>query len=290
MSAENIVTISSSPTDPGHISAEDLTLFAMQFLDVAQAGVVSDHIERCATCRGELLAIQGDLAVYALATDQHAPAPAARQRLLQQIGREKKFVRTGTEAPPIAAFGRSGSTLEFAQSKPRVGQTILGWSGWAVAAGLAVTAGLLYQDRDALRSTLGAQSGQLARLTADAAEAHKLMDALTDPAAVRVSLTTKPAPPAPLGRATYNPQKGSLIFLASKLDPLQMYKTYELWIIPADGSAPVPAGTFHPDDQGNASVIMPEIPKGVAAKAFGVTIEDEGGSKTPTAPIIMAGS
>jgi anti-sigma-K factor RskA len=69
-----------------------------------------------------------------------------------------------------------------------------------------------------------------------------------------------------------------------------MYKTYELWIIPQDGTAPIPAGTFHPDDQGNASVVLPDLPKGIAAKAFGVTIEPEGGSQTPTLPIIMAGT
>jgi len=34
---------------------------------------------------------------------------------------------------------------------------------------------------------------------------------------------------------------------------------------------------------------MPDLPKGVEAKGFGVTIEDEGGSQTPTKPIIMAG-
>ena len=62
-------------------------------------------------------------------------------------------------------------------------------------------------------------------------------------------------------------------------------------MIPADGSyAPIPAGTFHPDDRGNASVITPDLPKGVPAKAFGVTIEPDGGSQTPTLPIIMAGS
>ena len=37
------------------------------------------------------------------------------------------------------------------------------------------------------------------------------------------------------------------------------------------------------------SLIMPDLPKGVEAKGFGVTIEDEGGAQTPTKPIIMAG-
>jgi anti-sigma-K factor RskA len=84
--------------------------------------------------------------------------------------------------------------------------------------------------------------------------------------------------------------KGTLIFLASNLQPLQPAKTYELWLIPAgEGQNAIPAGTFHPDARGNANVIMPPLPKGVEAKAFGVTIEDEGGSATPTQPIILAG-
>jgi anti-sigma-K factor RskA len=72
--------------------------------------------------------------------------------------------------------------------------------------------------------------------------------------------------------------------------PLQPYKTYELWLIPADGRDPIPAGTFKPDDHGNASLMLPELPRGVTAKAFGVTIEDDGGAQTPTMPIILAGA
>ena len=71
---------------------------------------------------------------------------------------------------------------------------------------------------------------------------------------------------------------------------LPIAKVYELWIIPADGTAPVPAGTFRPDARGYASVVMPQIPKGVAAKAFGVTMEAEGGATTPTMPILLVGA
>ncbi len=74
------------------------------------------------------------------------------------------------------------------------------------------------------------------------------------------------------------------------MEPLPPYKVYELWLIPSDGHDPIPAGTFRPDERGNANVIMPAIPKGVHAKMFGMTIEDQGGSTTPTIPIIMAGT
>jgi hypothetical protein len=131
------------------------------------------------------------------------------------------------------------------------------------------------------------------RLTADAASAQLVMDAMTDRTAKHVMLTkapTTPTPPVPQGRATYVPEKGTLIFLASNMEPLQPNKVYELWLIPADGRNPIPAGTFHPDDRGDASVILPPLPRRIEAKAFGVTVEDEGGSQTPTLPIIMAGS
>jgi anti-sigma-K factor RskA len=47
---------------------------------------------------------------------------------------------------------------------------------------------------------------------------------------------------------------------------------------------------FRPDAAGNASVVMPDMPKGIEAKAFGVTIENAGGSNTPTMPIVLAGA
>ncbi len=276
-----------------HANPEDLAIFAMQLLTGEEAATIARHIEHCAECRRELASLQSDLGAYAFTVEMSAPPATARQQLLRQVAREKKVVPFVAPAAPIATFGRGNSLLnsdEEARPKRSVGRTALGWSGWAIAAGLAVAVTFLYQDRGALRSTLATQSGQIERLTAAAANSHQLMDALTDPRAVRVTLTAKPVPRVPVGRATYNPDKGNLIFLASNLDPLALYKTYELWIIPADGAAPIPAGTFHPDDQGNASLIMPDLPKGIAAKAFGVTIEDDGGAQKPTLPIIMVGS
>jgi anti-sigma-K factor RskA len=288
------------PAGPRHPSPDDLVMYAMQFLNPGDSALVAQHLKACPECAAELARIYSDLALTASTVDLEAPPESARQRLLQQVAREKKVVTLPqlqaqpAEAPiPIASFGRTGSILsiEDRPAKRSVGRVILGVAGWAVAACLAVAVGMEYKDRQGLRDTVASQSALVQRLTADADNAHQLMDAITDPKAVRVSLSTKPLPKsAPAGGVTYNPAKGTLVFLASNLNPLQTYKTYELWVIPADGAAPIPAGTFRPDDQGNASVIMPDLPKGVAAKAFGVTIEAEGGSQTPTAPIIMAGS
>jgi Anti-sigma-K factor rskA len=280
-----------APSGPRHVDPEDLALYAMQLITGEEAATIAQHVERCAECRRELAQLHGDLGAYAFTVEMNSPPATARQQLLRQVAREKKAIPISHSA--IAAYGRSTSILgpvEEERPKRQVGRAILGWSGWAIAAGLAIAVTFLYRDRDALRGTLASQSSQVARLNADAANSHQLMDALIDPKAVRVTLTSKPLPKAsPIAGATYNPDKGTLVFLASDLDPLQAYKAYELWILPADGSAPIPAGTFHPDDQGNASLLLPDLPKGVAAKGFGVTIEDDGGAQTPTKPIILSG-
>ena len=227
---------------------------------------------------------------------ERAPVPFERAPVPFERPNRPQSIFTGPEQQ--SSLGNrlgSGRYLDEEEKKPKLNLVakIFPWIGWAVAAGLAVAVGNLYHERDALQSSMTAQSGQIEKLSADAASAKQLIEAMTDPSAKRFTLTkasTPQAPPQPQGRVTYMPEKGTLIFTASNMEPLQVYKTYELWLIPADGRDPIPAGTFHPDERGNASVVMPPLPKGVEAKAFGVTIEDDGGSQTPTMPIIMAGS
>jgi anti-sigma-K factor RskA len=117
-----------------------------------------------------------------------------------------------------------------------------------------------------------------------------VLEVLTAPTAQHVVLTAGKAAPVPSARVVYLASRGGLIFEASNMGPLPESKTYELWVIPASGKAPIPAGLFRPDATGNASVVMPQIPEGVEAKAFGVTIEGAEGSETPTLPIVLAGA
>jgi RNA polymerase sigma-70 factor (ECF subfamily) len=296
------------PTEGGahHPASEDLVLFAMQLFPPEQVGTIERHAGNCAVCREELGRTYGDLAVVALSAEPAAPSVGARDRLLGQVARENKIVATATAKPavrpapkpaplpvarPLAEFGRKDSTpIPQPVAIASLRLPMHAWAGWAVAAALAIASGFLYHDHRSLQENLTAESSEMERLNARAAQSHQLMDALTDPQAVRVTLAPKAPPHRPVGGLTYNAKKGTLVFLASNLDPIQTYKTYELWVIPAGRSAPIPAGTFHPDEHGSASVIMPNLPKGVDAKAFGVTIEDAGGSDKPTMPFILSGS
>ena len=288
------------------ITSEDLALFAMQLLSKDESAEVAAYLAQSSDARRELAEIQGDLAIYAHTVDLHSPPAQVRDRLMKQVAREKKAVPVDrpavseTRAPeaavrPGSIFTESGAIVpsyvtEEIAPKRGIARRVLPWVGWAVAAGLAVTAGRFYREREAMRGAMTTQASTMDRLTGDAASARQVMDTMTDSSAMRVTLTKGQTAPVAQGRATYVASKGALIFLASNLEPLQPGKTYELWLIPAAaGGSPMPAGMFRPDERGNASVIMPPLPKGVEAKAFGVTVEDEGGATAPTQPIILAG-
>ena len=277
----------------GHIERDDLVLFAMHLLSREDAEIAAAHVHRCPECRRELTEIHGDLAIYAQTVDMQSPPAHARERLLSQVAQEKKFPPVDiAEEPslPARGFGNRPSLSDDDLPKRSVIGKVFPWIGWAIAAALAVTAGNLYFQRETLRGSLAEQNTQIAQLTNDAATSREIMDTMTDPTAMRVTLTKAQSQPVPQARATYVAEKGTLIFQADNMAPLPSDKVYELWLIPADGGSPVPAGVFHPDEHGYASLIMPPLSKGMEAKAFGVTIENEGGSQTPTMPIIMVGT
>ena len=230
-----------------------------------------------------------------------AAATAALQNV--QIGRDENFGtdsynssgKTPKAADDVSARGASvvdTKVVQFPAAKP-FRERALPWVGWAVAAGLAVTTVDLYQQRNAMKSTLTNQAAELATATAEASEvgtARDVLSAMNDQTAKRVTLAKAGAPVVPIGRTTYSAEKGVLIFAATNMAPLNTYKVYELWLIPADGKAPVPVGTFQPDAKGYANLISTKLTKGVEAKAFGITVENGGGSKTPTLPILMSGA
>ena len=195
-----------------------------------------------------------------------------------------------SEAAGAAAEASSLRSAVTTQSSKLEEQKAATSQAAAQAANQAALAASVARERDSLRATIAAQASQVADLSTDAAKSREVLEALRDPTALRVTLTKPKSTPAPTGRVTYVASRGTLVFLASNLAPLKANKVYQLWLMPADGSKPIPAGTFSPDAKGSASVVSPQFEHPVAAKAFAVTIENEGGSQTPTLPIILLGA
>ena len=247
--------------------AEDLALYALGSLEGETAVSLAQHLEECAACRQELARLQGDMALMALVTSGPAPPQRARQRLLKALASEPRSLRT-------VLLRRRWWTLA-----PVFASLVL-----------AVFAIMLWRENARQRDRIDALKADATSNQATFEEAKHLLVLLTDPSAQHVMLVATQSKPQPEGKAIYMPRNGALVFMASNLAPLPPEKTYELWLVPMHGNKPMPAGTFKPDPKGNAMVMMPPMSAGVEAKTFAVTIEPEGGSPTPTMPMVLVGS
>jgi hypothetical protein len=249
--------------------------------DAALADRVRLHLKDCADCRAQAALLCADMTLIAMAAPQVAPPAGAKGRLFQAAGLDLAEAEARTAAAKLNA--------NVVPMKPRRHSPALIWGGWVAAAACLFYAVQVHETNQGIRQQLLSENAQLVQSNISAARAKEVLDVLSSPQAQRVTLVAAHSKPEPAGHAVYLPNRGALVFTASNLAPLPANKTYELWVIPANGGAPVPAGTFRPDGRGMASVLLPKLAPGIRAKAFGVTMENSGGSTTPTMPILLAG-
>lgn len=259
-------------TNGTHIALEDLSALFMRSATPQEAAAANEHLRQCEHCRAEFEKLSSELTMVAMSVDQEQLPAGARERFIQRIA-------SSSVAPSVTSIAQATTHGGF--------RTWVPWSLAALFAIVAVTLG--FRVRSLLRENRD-QTRMLAEFAYTQSRAQKVLDVLTAPDAQHVLLTTTGKPALPSARAIYLPSKGGLILQASNLGQLTHEWTYELWVIPANGNAPIPAGLFRPDATGSASVVLPELPAGVQAKAFGVTVERAEGSQKPTLPIILSGS
>jgi hypothetical protein len=280
-----------------HPDTDDLILFSLgtpsgapeSKEDVAVIARVREHLQQCPECSSEAAELHADFAVFAMSVPQIPPPAAAKERLMQAAG-SSSTTGTGKSASikPFPGRGRSGPPGVAAVRTRRTNPALI-WGGWVAAVACLFYAVHIRDVNQNMEHRLTIETAQLNQTNAAAERAQEVVEVLTSPESQRVALISAHTLPEPSGDAVYLKNRGGLVFTASHLVALPPNKTYELWVIPANGSAPIPAGTFLPDAQGMASVLLPNLPKGVSAKAFGVTMENAGGSTTPTLPILLAG-
>src|SRR5947209_2074904 len=251
--------------------AESLALYALDALDNAgERAELETHLRSCGECQAELEALRGDTALLALSATGPAPPQRARQRLLDALG----------AAPATPA---KTQRMIIGVLRPRW----LSFVPIAAALLLAVFSLMLVQRNAHLMNRLDEARAQLTQQNEQLQQARAVADLLNAPDALHMTLVSMPVQkPQPQIKMIYAPKKGGLLLMASNMEPLPADKVYELWLLPANGSAPMPAGTFKPDTSGNA-MMNHSMAAGMEDKAFAVTIEPEGGSQTPTMPIKM---
>jgi anti-sigma-K factor RskA len=249
--------------------ADDLALYALGELTGREREELEQHVENCAACRRELQTLRGDLGLLGLTSSGPQPPARSKERLMRAIAAEPRAALE-SRAPGPRGF--------WAALIPAL----------AALALLLVTVGLL-QVNSRLKSQMAELSSRNQRQNTELDRANEELRLLSSGDAIHVSLKPQNMPMQPSGTAIFSLSQKRMMFMASNLAPVPAGKAYELWIIPMAG-APIPAGVFKPDNHGNAMMMDHEMPEGVEAKAFAVTVENESGSERPTSAILLSGA
>lgn len=255
---------------------EDLALYALDALSGEERANLEKHLETCSSCRLELEQLRGDGAMLALSTLGPRPPARARQRLLDAVAKE------AANSTAHGARRNEGTIMAGRRSW-------WGWLGWAATVAVIVFASSLWKENLGLRQSLASVSMRVEATTKDLADMRRIVAPIMAPEAQRITLVAVKTPVQPQGKAFYLRDRSSLVFVASNMPALPPQKAYELWLIPAQGT-PIPAGVFKPDAHGSATVVNPPLPAGAEAKAFAITVENEGGASAPTSPVLMMGT
>ena len=271
---------------------DDLPLYAVGALSKDESKQLERHLAECSECREELQSFRPAASQIAMAVEPEAPPAHLKGKLLARLEGERSRppVAEPTAVPPKPP--KDQKTDRGEARKPR------GWDAWFwvpafATACLAIVSVALWREDRALFRELRQQEHLTADLETNQRvleKARALIDTLTAADAQHITLAAAGAKPQPEAKAVYSPQQHSLVLLAGNLTPLPANKTYELWLLPASGAAPIPAGTFAPDANGSATLVLSQFADGAAAKAFAVTIENAPGASTPTMPIILVGT
>ncbi|HUA00546.1 MAG TPA: anti-sigma factor [Candidatus Aquilonibacter sp.] len=241
---------------------EDLDLLALGALEGEEKQAIEAHVASCADCARRLAEARGRIALLALAVPAVAPSAAAKQQLLRRI-------RGAATIPQAAPWGLS-----------RLGNAILAPVGVALAA-LAI---FLWHENRVLDQQLAALQTSMSEQAHQLHEAREVADLMTSQATITVPLAQQPGMPKGAAHVMYN-AKMDMMMYDGAITPAPAAKTYQLWLVPANGN-PISCGTFN----GTPDHWMMKVPEGMEPKRFTVTLEPAGGMPHPTGPMVLMGS
>ncbi|AHK30064.1 MULTISPECIES: anti-sigma factor [Rhodococcus] len=136
---------------------------------------------------------------------------------------------------------------------------------WQVAVAAAAAIGVLAGGTVIVRQLTEGPSPTVAEQVLDASDVHSSTSAI----AAGGSAT-----------ANYSKSQDAVVFVLDGVAPPSADTVYQLWLMPASGDAPVPAGTISPGDvQPTTTVVLDDV--GSMSK-LAVTVEPPGGSPQPT--------
>jgi anti-sigma-K factor RskA len=220
-------------------------LYVLGILEPDQSEQIEAHLrENCEYCGAKLNEARRVAAAMAGMANQVQPPASLRRRVLASV------------EPPK----RSNFWLYAAAGLAAACVAILAFSIWSRI------------QNQTLRS-------QLAAMRVERNELRSALELMSRPETRAVQFGNLEN--APRGRVFVS-KTGGVVFVGTRLPSLPENKTFELWVVPANGAAPQPAGVFRPGATGEAVDIASANVNASGAKAVAVSVEPLAGSNAPT--------
>lgn len=249
-------------------------------LDPADREALEAHLaEGCAVCEGEIRHLGGAATLLAVSAPRLKAPAALRSRVMAAVQADAKGSVHSAEAPPLRIEPKARRRPAYAT-----------W-GLAMAAALIAVIGVLeWRANRNLRHELAESRAALDELRRTAEEERLWAEVPMAPLAVSVDLATTPEAPGKLAaRATYDPVSRRAVVVVNGFTP-PAGRDYQLWAIRDTG--PASLGVIHADASGRSVIRLPDAGPPGSLAAFAVSLENEGGAPTltaPAGPVVMVG-
>ncbi|MBV8820095.1 MAG: anti-sigma factor [Acidobacteriaceae bacterium] len=231
-------------------------LYAFGVLDEDEKTEIEEHLARkCPECEAGVRQALAMSSMLAMMPDQVAAPKRLRTRVLASVGGQPK---------------RDAWWI---------------WALAAVSACLLIGVVLLGVDRTRANQEIALLQGELRQSGTELTRLNAMLEMLNQPETRQV-VFGQGTPQPPQGRIFVNARRGVLL-IASHLPVPPRGRTYEMWLVPKSG-APIPAGLFLSNTQGDALYLRTEAVDVSNTKAVAVTLEPEAGSAVPTMPLVFA--
>jgi anti-sigma-K factor RskA len=253
---------------------EQAGLFVLGALTPEETRAFETALGRDAELQGLVAALRISRDALAGSLPQVTPPPALKKKILAQIEAQEKVVPM-----PSRAERSEGWAI---------------WLPWALAACLAVVCAVSLSQQKTLRQKNDEQTRQLADLnqmadslrdeTQDLKQAVATLRETNRLENIRIAMLNSMLADSPKAVAVslWDNQQQRGVFVVQNLKPLPVDKDYQLWVIDPKYPAPVSAGVFQVDAQGNVRLQFKAGKLIETASKFAVTQEPKGGLSTPT--------
>jgi anti-sigma-K factor RskA len=252
--------------EPPHEMLDDVAVYALGVLPLAEARRVREHLATCARCAQEYARLKPAAALVGLSAEtagdaRECPSTLLKPRIMAKVRSAKP---RGSVAPPPASR-RLSVWPAYLVAAACIAIAIIS-SMWNVA----LTGQLKQVQQELARASQ--RSDSLARTLAD--ERSTMSDLLGSDAKRYVQSNGEVV------------TRGSRAYIAMHdLPQPPRGKVYQAWTLPKGSSKMVPSLTFVPDAHGVAVIALPPDARTTAVVA--VSVEPEGGSKQPTTKPIL---